>query len=351
MGTFGVEQASLPKPNYEYINDGEDVGRAVGDILKHNIIEVDTETTGFDPYTKKIVLAQIGIPGKSYVFDVRNDTERSSVHIDQLEPVLNNKNILKILQNAVFDMKMLKVQAGYYLENIYDTMLVEQLFNLGRIGRGAKLSDIVLKYLGIVLPKEPATTFKDYNQEYKPFQLEYAANDVSILTLIRDLQLPMIASEGFENVCRLEFEFTKPMCEMELNGITIDKDKWHIMMDDIELNRASELAFIQKLLTDSCGKNVLFGVPVVNLDSPKQLLKALKGYGLSNLDSTGVDALKKYKDVPVINSLLKFRKLNKLISTYGESLLDKIHPITGRLHTRFRQMIQTGRMSSSAPNL
>jgi DNA polymerase I-like protein with 3'-5' exonuclease and polymerase domains len=161
----------------------------------------------------------------------------------------------------------------------------------------------------------------------------------------------MIASEGFENVCRLEFEFTKPMCEMELNGITIDKDKWHIMMDDIELNRASELAFIQKLLTDSCGKNVLFGVPVVNLDSPKQLLKALKGYGLSNLDSTGVDALKKYKDVPVINSLLKFRKLNKLISTYGESLLDKIHPITGRLHTRFRQMIQTGRMSSSAPNL
>ncbi len=351
MATFEVEQEGLPKPNYEYITNGEDVGRVIEDILRYNIIEVDTETTGFDPFTKKITLAQIGIPGKSYVFDVRHDTERSSVHLDQLKPVLANKDILKLLQNAVFDMKMLKIHAGYYLENIYDTMLVEQLFNLGRVGRGARLSDIVLKYLGLILPKEPATTFQDYNQEFKPFQLEYAANDVAILSLIRDLQTPRIISEGFENVCRLEFEFTKPMCEMELNGINIDKDKWRVMMADIETERGGEFALIQQLLTDSYGKNVLFGVPVVNLDSPKQLLKALKDYGLPNLDSTAEAALKRYKDVPVVKSLLKFRKLNKLMSTYGETLLDKIHPTTGRLHTRFRQMVSTGRMSSSAPNL
>jgi len=351
MSTFEVEQVGLPKPNYEYINNGEAVGVAIEDILKHNIIEVDTETTGFDPYTKKIVLVQIGIPGKSYVFDVRSDTERSSMHLDQLQPVLNNATILKLLQNAVFDMKMLKVKAGYYLENIYDTMLVEQLFNLGKIGRGARLADLVLKYLGLVLPKEPATTFKDYNQEYRPFQLEYAANDVTILSLIRELQLPRIKSEGFENVCRLEFEFTKPMCEMELNGITLDKDKWRIMMKDIDAERNSEFNLIQELLFSTYGKNVLFGVPVVNLDSPKQLLKALNTYGITNLDSTAEASLKRYKDVPVINSLLKFRKLNKLMSTYGETLLEKIHPITGRLHTRFKQMVSTGRMSSSAPNL
>ncbi len=350
MGSFEVEQAVLPKPNYEYITSSEDVGRALEEILKHKEVEVDTETTGFDPYTKKPVLAQIGVPGKAYVFDIRHDTQHSSVHLEHLKPVLANKSILKLLQNAVFDMKMIKVHGGFYLENIYDTMLVEQLFNLGKLGRGASLADIIQKYLGLIMPKEPASTFQDYDQIYKPYQLEYAANDVSILSLVRDLQAPRIASEGFENVCRLEFEFTKPMCEMELNGITLNQDKWRLMMKDIEVERQERFDLIQQLLTKNYGQNILFGAAVVNLDSPKQLLKALSNYGL-NLDSTAEAALKRYKDVPVVNSLLAFRKLNKLISTYGESLLEKINPVTGRLHTRFRQMVSTGRMSSSAPNL
>jgi len=350
MGSFEVEQAVLPKPNYEYITSSEDVGRALEEILKHKEVEVDTETTGFDPYTKKPVLAQIGVPGKAYVFDIRHDTQHSSVHLEHLKPVLANKSILKLLQNAVFDMKMIKVHGGFYLENIYDTMLVEQLFNLGKLGRGASLADIIQKYLGLIMPKEPASTFQDYDQIYKPYQLEYAANDVSILSLVRDLQAPRIVSEGFENVCRLEFEFTKPMCEMELNGITLNQDKWRLMMKDIEVERQERFDLIQQLLTKNYGQNILFGAAVVNLDSPKQLLKALSNYGL-NLDSTAEAALKRYKDVPVVNSLLAFRKLNKLISTYGESLLEKINPVTGRLHTRFRQMVSTGRMSSSAPNL
>lgn len=350
MSVFEVEQATLPKPNYEYINNSEDVGRALEEILKYDTIEVDTETTGFDPYTKKIVLVQIGIPNKSFVFDPRCATEHSSVHIDQLEPVLNNKNILKLLQNAVFDMKMLKVHAGYYLENIYDTMLVEQLFNLGISVRGASLADLVQKYLGLVMIKEPAGTFQDYGQKFKPYQLEYAAGDVAILSLIRDLQAPRIKSEGFENVCRLEFEFTKPICEMELNGITLDVEKWRLMMQGIDEERVETLHVIQEMLTKNHGQNVMFGVPVINLDSPKQLLTALNGYGLS-LEGTSEAVLKKYKDVPVIASLLSYRKQNKLISTYGESLIEKINPVTGRLHTKFRQMIATGRLSSSSPNL
>lgn len=342
--------ASIPIPNYEYITSAEDVGRALDDISRHPIIEVDSETTGFDPYTSKMSLVQIGIPNKSYVFDVRSDLEHCTMDLEYLKPVLTNKQTLKLLQNAVFDMKMIKVHGGYYLENIYDTMLVEQLFNLGMTGRGAGLADIVLKYLGLVMTKEPGGTFQDYYQKFKPFQIQYAAADVSILALIRDLQLPRIKKEGFENVCRLEFEFTKPMCEMELNGITLDSDKWRIMMSLIEEERKGVQQQIHTMLAKTSSKPVLFGVPVINIDSNKQLMQSLKEYGL-DLPSTGEATLKKYKDVPVIKELLSYRKLNKLISTYGESLLAQINPHTGRLHTSFRQMVSTGRMSSSKPNL
>lgn len=350
MSTFEVGAATIPKPNYEYITNSNDLGRVLDTISKYPMIEVDTETTGFDPWTKKISLVQIGIPNMSYVFDVRADLPHTDVHLDLLKPVLANKDILKLLQNAVFDMKMIKVHGGYYLENIYDTMLVEQLFNLGLTGRGAGLADLVRKYLGLEMTKEPGGTFQDYYQKFKDFQIEYAASDVNILSLIREFQLPRIYEEGFENVCRLEFEFTKPMCEMELNGINMDVDKWRVMMDLVEQERKEVFSDIHKLISADYGKNVLFNVPVVNIDSNQQLLKALKDCGIK-LDNTNAGTLKRYKDVPVVAAILKYRKLNKLMSTYGESLLAQINPVTGRLHTRFRQMVSTGRMSSSNPNL
>lgn len=342
--------ASLPTPVHEYITSVDDVGRVLASIDNHPVIEVDTETTGLDPYQSKISLVQIGIPGKAFVFDVRSDLDHCSMDLEYLKPILTNKQTLKILQNAVFDMKMFKVHGGFYLENIYDTMLVEQLFNLGLVGRGAGLSDIVLKYLGLHMNKEPRGSFESYSQKFEPYQIAYAAGDVGILTLIRDLQLPRIQAEGFENICRLEFEFTKPMCEMELNGISLDTNKWRLMMSKIEDERQDTLHEIHTMLAQTSSKPVLFGVPTINVDSNKQLLAALSEYGLK-LANTSEGTLQKYKDVPVIKLLLAYRKLNKLISTYGEPLLAQINPVTGRLHTSFRQMVSTGRMSSSAPNL
>lgn len=350
MSTFNVSNTTLPKPNYEYITNSEDVGRTINEIINHDTIEVDTETTALDPYEAKISLVQVGIPGKSYVYDVRHDTEHSSVHLDQLKPVLKNPKSTKIIQNSVFDMKMLKVHAGYYPDNIYDTMLVEQLFNLGLTNRGAGLADLVKKYLGLEMTKEPAGTFQDYNQKFQPFQIEYAAGDVSVLNIIKELQWDRVIKEGFENVCRLEFEFTKPMCEMELNGVTVDTERWRAIMGFVEDERISSLAEVHRLLASTASKPTLFGIPSVNIDSNKQLLAALHEHGI-DLDDTGEATLKKYSDVPVINALLTYRKVNKLMSTYGENLLAKINPVTGRLHTSFRQMVSTGRMSSSNPNL
>jgi len=350
LSVFESNIIYLPKPNYEYITTEEAARTALSEISNYKTIEVDSETTDLDPHKGKPVLLQIGVPNKSFVFDVRSDTEHSSINLEIFKPLLTNKTTLKIFQNAVFDMKYIKKHGGYYVNNIYDTMITEQLFNLGLGFIKADLRTLVMRYLGITMNKEPRGTFTDYNQVFEPFQLEYAANDVVILDMIRNLQAPRVQREGFENVCRLEFEFTKPMCEMELNGITFDKDKHRIMLDDIDKDRAKHGKMVADLLNATEDQTTLFGVSLINIDSSAQLKKALQKYGLE-LDSTDVNVLGRFAGVPVIDELLAYRKAQKFITTYGESLIAKINEITGRLHTRFRQMVSTGRMSSSAPNL
>jgi DNA polymerase I-like protein with 3'-5' exonuclease and polymerase domains len=94
----------------------------------------------------------------------------------------------------------------------------------------------------------------------------------------------------------------------------------------------------------------LFGVPSINIDSTGQLRDALNKLGIP-VEDTDKGTLEKYKGHPVIDDLIIYRKLSKLISTYNENLMRKIHPITGKLHTDFKQMVKTGRMASGNPNL
>jgi len=350
MSVFDQNVLHLPKPNYEYITTEEAARTALSEIANYKVIEVDSETTSLDPYEGKPVLLQIGVPNKAFVFDIRSDTDHSSVDLEIFKPLLTNNETLKLFQNAVFDMKYIKHHGGYYVNNIYDTMLVEQLFTLGLGFVKADLVTLVKRYMNITMDKEPRGTFSDYNQDFQPFQLEYAANDVVVLNMLRSLQQPRIQQEGFENVCRLEFEFTKPMCEMELNGITFDVDKHRVILDDIEQGRLKHGKMVNDLLAGTNDQTTLFGVSLINIDSNAQLLSALNKYGLK-LESTAEGVLAKFQGVPAIDELLAYRKAQKFISTYGESLISQINEMTGRLHTRFRQMVSTGRMSSSAPNL
>jgi DNA polymerase I-like protein with 3'-5' exonuclease and polymerase domains len=341
--------ADMPKPNYEYVNDPELAKRIVFELNKHEILYVDVEATALDAYEAKISLIQIGIPNKAYVFDVRHDTEHSSLNAEIILTLLKDETKLKVLQNATYDMKLFKVNYGFYLKNVYDTMLVEQLLTLGLHSK-ASLDYLVNKYLGLKMEKQTRGTFTDYYQKFKTYQLEYAANDVLVLPEIRNLQLPLIKKHSFEDACRLEFEFTKPLCEMELNGISLDVDKWRIIMEEVELERNSIESKINDMLIPLEDQMTLFGISLIDIDSPAQLKKALNDLGF-NLPNTDVKELSKHKNSPIISDILNYRKLSKLITTYGEPLLERMHKITGRLHTSFKQMVATGRMSSANPNL
>ena len=350
VSIFDQVELGFPKPNYDYITNEDDARKAMNFLANYPIHSIDTETTGLDPRASKISLIQIGVNDKVFVFDVRHDTEHSSLHKNVLKPILVSKDHTRILQNALFDMKMAKHHMGFYIQNVYDTMLVEQLLNLGLMGVKANLAALVLRYLGITMPKESRLTFSDYNQKFKNSQLSYAANDVVPLQLIKDLQWAKIKREGLENVCRLEFEFLIPLAEMELNGILLDTKRWNSIMVEVEKEMKISGEAIKHILTADQDQSVLFGVSMINIDSNLQLKKALNRFGI-HLNSTKFEELDRNRGIPVIDALLDYRKTQKLISTYSDTLIAQMSPHTGRLHTKFRQMVSTGRLSSSSPNL
>jgi DNA polymerase I-like protein with 3'-5' exonuclease and polymerase domains len=315
----------LPDPNYQYITSTEEALRHIEFIERHPIVEVDTESTGLSPFTDSVVLLQIGVHGKAYVFDVRDGRVDTSI----FKPLLEGTQTLKIFQNVVFDYKMLKTNFGIEVNRIYDPMIAEQLMYLG-LHPKANLQYLVAKYLHLNMTKDVATSFKDYNQKY--------------------LQLYKLQQDSLMRVAQLEFEFSKPLAEMELNGMLLNVPQWRKILEEkvVEHNKSS----IQ--LTDTFNQTIdqttLFGASLLNLDSPTQVVKCLNDLGVP-VDSSDVKELSKYKKNPIVGLLLEYRKYAKFITTYGEPMINRINPLTGRLHTSFRQMVDTGRLSSSNPNL
>ena len=340
----------LPKPDYEYVVSEKRAKEILKRLEDQPVLEVDTEGTALDPYECRTTLVQIGIPNKAYVFDVRCDLPYTDIHGSIFSDLFSNKTQLKILQNANYDMKVLKAQFGFYIENVYDTMVAEQLMYLGIQESGFSLDVLVSKYLGMNMSKEPRGTFQTYDQEFTEKQLMYAANDVCTLDFIRNLQMQRILKYNLKEVLDLEMAFLKPLAEMELNGVLLDIPRWRIMMSEFEKDAKNNKANIEKDLEPYQDQYTLFGISNINIDSNAQLKKYLEKMGL-NLESTSKEALEKYAGHPLIDRILQYRKDVKLINTYGESLISKINPKTGRLHTRFKQMVSTGRMSSNDPNL
>ncbi len=341
----GIGLAELPNPDYKYITSTEEALRHLEFIERHPFIEVDSETTGLDPYLAKIALMQLGVGGQAFVFDVRDGRVDAKI----FKALLENKTNVKLLQNAVFDYEMLKTNFGIELNRVYDTMLAEQLLYLG-LHQKASLGHLVARYLHMNMPKDIGKTFADYNQEYQEYQLRYAANDVVVLREIYNQQLAKLKQDDLMRAAQLEFEFIKPMAEMELNGMLLDIPRWQGILDEKVVERDKLRIELSDIFNDTLNQTTLFGVSLMNLDSPIQVVKCLNNMGVP-VESSDVKELGKFKKNPVVKLLLNYRKYEKFITTYGEPMIERIHPITGRLHTSFKQMVDTGRMSSSNPNL
>jgi DNA polymerase-1 len=315
----------------------------------------DIETTGLNPYDSRILLTQFGFPDHQFVIDV------AKVDITPLMPYLSSRKWTKIYFNGKFDEQFILHNYKTPILNVFDCMIAERVI-APESKWGNSLEDLALKYLEIQLDKSTRKQFVGkLSPKFTEKQIEYSADDTHHLFSIRELQAAKLKELQLEHIAELEFDLITVVANMELEGVPIDTEKWNIVLDGYrEEHKASRRKmlgifsqtdkFDQQMGIFEEGPETPSGKKAVNIGSPAQLKKAFGDLGISVSDT-------KEQTISVIKhesaeALLEYRGLDKIMTSYGPSFLEKIHPFTGRIHANWHQVgTETGRFSCSQPNL
>lgn len=340
--TIPPEIASEIDDSYQLIETNEDLVRSIELLRDEKVLGIDTETTGLDCHLHKLRLIQIA--------SVNNPTiiiDCFKCDVKLLQPLLINEAV-KIFQNAKFDIQFLMSVGLEVSQTIFDTQLAHQLVTAGKSNVKSSLKVIASEYLGIELSKEERLT--DWSkEELTEAQLRYSSIDAKILLPLREKLREAIIRANLTRVAKIEFDCVLAVAQMEFNGMLLDVNQWQNILNEAVTRKEILAIEIQDKLPS---ENTLFKMDI-NLDSPSQLKEALIRADIK-VNDTNSNTLKKLlpKHSEIIIPILEYKKLSKLISSFGDKLLKKINPITGRLHGSYWQLgSQSGRFTSSDPNL
>ena len=347
---------TVPSPHYQ--------SAMIGDVVRYcetkQILGVDTETEGFDFTTKKMIMFQIGDADQQFVIDTRR------VSIEPLRNILQNKNILKIFHNAKFDYKFIKKWSSIICEGVYDTYLVERVLNCGKQNYGYGLKDVCKRYLDVDLDKEVRNKF--IGLASKPFtdnQIVYGAKDVEYLIKIRTHQLPLIIRNQLDRVVDLENEVVLAFADIEYNGLDLDTESWK-KIEKVNTEKADGLQdsldnmvtldprldrFVSKYVQADLFTAVEDLRKIdIKWTSPKQVLEVFQCL-VPKLDNVNGKQMYKYRfQYPLIDKYVKYKEAMKLCTSYGDAFFKNLSN-DNKIHTNFHQILDTGRVSSSKPNM
>lgn len=330
-------------------------------------IGLDTETEGFDPYTKGLLLIQLGDNNNQFAID-------NTIDIQLLKPLLEDKNKTFLLHNAKFDLRFL-YHKRIVISNVYDSYLAEKLLWLGYPPglKSMSLKSIVFNYLGVELNKEIRGLI--HRERYSERVIEYGCNDVKYLLQLREKQLVELKNKELETALSIENNFVKVLAYIEYCGIKLDKNLWKNKMtkdlerfnsskkqlDDWLINKEKTDKYFSKFITKDLQGDLFTGfnndyICKVNWDSSTQVIPIFEhlGFDLWTKDKK-TKQLKKSVESKIISLqesisditplYLNYKGYSKIIGTYGESFLKQINPVSGRIHTQFSQLMDTGRLS------
>lgn len=325
------------------------------------VIGLDTETQGFDPYTKSLLLVQLGDENNQFAID-------STVDIQLFKPLLENPNKLFILHNAKFDLRFF-IHRRILIKNVFDTFLAEKLLYLGYPSgvRSMSLQSCAENYLGIYLDKSVRGLIHKGITERV---IIYGCNDVKYLIQIRQAQLIELEKNDLLTAMDIENRFVSVLAYIEYCGIKLDVQRWTDKMNQDkkrleiarnELNSWVVTNLMGTKFVDTNTQGDLFegfkeAECVINWASSKQVIPLLKHLGF-NLrvkdkktgqmkDSVEASVIEPQKHISSIASVyLNYKKEEKVVSTYGQTFLDAINPVSGRIHTQFTQLMDTTRLS------
>lgn len=332
------------------------LNEAITKLKELSCIGNDTETEGLSCHTKKLLTIQLGNADFQVVFDIQS---YEGIVPDVLKDFMNEYEGTWILQNAKFDLQFYYKQ-GIILKHIYDTMLAEYILTLGLQDDGRDLATIAKKYCDVELDKSVRGEIITKGLSVRVIQ--YAAYDVVYLEEIMNKQMKLISGAKLHVALALDNEAVKWLAYIEYCGIKLDWERWkeqsHRNIDFMNQKKAE----LDKWLWDNGYKeyfesfDLFTNEPtcIVNWNSAKQVIPIFEKVGINCTVKVKGETKKTVEekslktqipDFPILKLFYDYKGAYKLISTYGLGWKEKINSATGRIHTTYRQIMNTGRTS------
>lgn len=342
--------------HYQILNDFGSVQFFVETLKNQKSIAFDTETTGLNTLHAELVGMSFSYAkGKAYYVHLPEDFEECKKWVQLFAPIFESESIEKIGQNLKYDISILKRYGAVFNGPLFDTMIAHYLL---QPDMRHNLDVLAETYFGYQMqPIEDLIGKKGKNQktmrEVEASAIaEYAGEDADITFQLKEYFEPKLVETGVEKVFRdIEMPLINVLAEMELEGVAIDVDGLNEYSKKLEV----EIKELEEAIQS-------YAQAPFNISSPKQLGEVLFSE-LKLLDkpkktksgqfATSEDILVSLKGKhPIIESILDYRQIVKLKSTYVDALPTLVDTETHRIHTTYNQTVAaTGRLSSTAPNL
>jgi DNA polymerase-1 len=355
-----ADDAAPPFGPYACVTDAAALAAWIAAAREVGLLALDTETDGLDAQRAQLIGFSLATaPGHACYVPLRHGGEGPRITLEHaraaLDPLLGDPSVLKIFQNAKFDLAILAGAGFSAITPLDDTMLISYAQAAGAHGHG--MDELSLLHLGHrPISYDEATGTGRTRQAFAAVPLDrataYAAEDADVtLRLWHKLRPALRENHALALYEQVDRRLIKVLLAMETAGVKVDA---------AELSRISE-EFAQRMAVMERDIHALVG-HAFNLGSPKQLGAVLfdemklPGGKRMKTGAWGTDAAvlqtlaEEGHELPA--RILEWRQLAKLKSTYTDALVTQINPRTNRVHTSFAMAAtSTGRLSSTDPNL
>ena len=350
--------ASLKTTPHEYqlIDNKQDASRLYDFLRTKEILSLDTETTSTSPVDAELVGLSFAVEeNKAYYVAIPANREEALQYVNIFKPLYENTETLKVGQNIKYDYEVLRNYGVDIQGRMFDTMLAHYVLQPELHHNMDFMAETLLHYRTVHIEEliGPKGKHQKNMRDLDPKDVyEYAAEDADVTLKLKNVLEPMLKEKGMERLFwDIEMPLVKVLADMELNGVCLDTDS----LKETERIFKERMAHYEQHAYELAGETF-------NISSPKQVGDILFGK-MQLLDKpkktrtgqyvTSEEVLLQLRDkVPIVDDILNYRGLKKLLGTYVEALPLLINKRTGHIHTSFNQAVTaTGRLSSSDPNL
>ena len=342
--------------DYQLLDNEDKINDFLRIILTKDIFSLDTETTGTEPMAAELVGMSFSYEeNKAFYVPVPPNREEAQKIVNMFKPLFEDEKAIKVGQNIKYDMIVLANYGVTIKGKLFDTMIAHYVLQPELHHGMDYLAEVYLKYDTIKI--EELIGAKGKNQrnmrDLSPTDIyKYACEDADVTLKLKNILEKELETNNVKELFEeIEMPLVPVLAYMERNGVRIDTDA----LKETSKHFTVRMREIEEEIYQLAGMEF-------NVSSPKQvgeiLFDRLKIVEKAKKTKTGQyvtseEVLESLKGKhQIVEKILDYRGLKKLLSTYIDSLPELINPKTERIHTSFNQTVTaTGRLSSSNPNL